>query len=70
MLAIVGRAEFASHQFVSPDLVSGSFRVPLEVQIPLRKILINSQLGGVNRGVVAVVNNRLRHTAEHRLYHI
>jgi hypothetical protein len=57
VLAVLPFQEFAGHALLSPDLLPCPFRVFGKVCISLRKIEVDSVLGGPDARVVAVIRD-------------
>jgi hypothetical protein len=66
ILAIVGLAEFDPDSLSAPDLSACSFGLFSEVLVSTRKIVIDRVLRRIDGGVIAIVNDRSWHAAEHR----
>src|SRR6516164_7737983 len=70
VLAVLTLLERGDDALLSPDFAAGPFWVRSEEGISLREVPIDCLHCLVHRLVVAIVDDRLGHTAEHGLYDV
>ena len=70
VFAILPFQKCAGHALLSPDFLPRPLGVFRKVGVPLSEVEADGVLGGLDRRVIAVVNDRPGHSAKYRLDHI